>query len=248
MFSGAEVVYCPAGIRRSSPNDVRKRHTFDWESKYNNIYVKLPGGLIVEGMNDQGFSASLMFLENSVLPGSDKVHIPIAVSLSVNFFIDHFNSVDTALLAIWDIRLFDDLAASSGWPFRIVLHDSTGATACFEYVEGQKRVYTPDPPSLIVDGPNYARLLTLRHISDSIPLGKAEHRFMDLDKRIREQPLTRSFILGLMEQEGGGLKKVIVERDHQHALMSITDDTMSITIDLRKSDLFQAREVPVSLF
>ncbi|MBE9484830.1 MAG: linear amide C-N hydrolase [Bacteroidetes bacterium] len=180
LLNNAQISFCPSGIERSSPNDVNKRHHFDWVVKYNNIYLKTSGGLVFEGMNEHGFSASLMFLNNSRLPEKDKEHIPIAASLSVNFFIDHFKCIDTALLAIWDIRIFDDLDLECGWPFRLILHDSSGATAYIEYVRGDLRVYTPESPALIVGGPTYARLITLGHFPDSIPAGKAEKRFLDI--------------------------------------------------------------------
>ena len=180
LLNNAQISFCPSGIERSSPNDVNKRHHFDWFVKYNNIYLKTSEGLVFEGMNEHGFSASLMFLNNSRLPEKDKEHIPIAASLSVNFFIDHFKCIDTALLAIWDIRIFDDSDLECEWPFRLVLHDSSGATAYIEYVDGSRRVYTPESPALIVGGPTYARLITLEYFSDSIPAGKAEKRFLDI--------------------------------------------------------------------
>ena len=180
LLQNAELVVCPAGIKRSSPDDNKKRLRFDWISKYNNIYIKSAQGIVFEGMNEHGFSASLMYLKNSQLPEKDKEHLPIAASLVVNFFIDHFKSIDTALLAIWDIRIFDDVGLDCGWPFRIVLHDSGGATVYLEYTDGKRYVYTPAPPALIVGGPDYTRLLSLKYFADSIPKGASEIRFRDI--------------------------------------------------------------------
>ena len=180
LMKNAQISFCPSGIKRSSPNDVKKRHNFEWIVKYNNIYLQTSEGLVFEGMNEHGFSASLMFLNNSRLPEKEKEHIPIAASLSINFFIDHFKCIDTALLAVWDIRIFNDLDLECGWPFRIVLHDSIGATAYIEYVDGSRRVYTPEPPALIVGGPEYARLITLKYLPDSIPVSEAEKRYLDI--------------------------------------------------------------------
>jgi len=176
--SNAQVVLCPKGMRRSSANDVKKKYPYEWTVKYDNIYIEINDGLVVEGMNEYGFSASLMWLKNCKLAKKDKEHIPIAASIAVNFFIDHFKSIDTALLAIWDIRIFDDMEMENNWPFRIVLHDSMGATAYIEYIEGQCRVYTSDLPSCIIAGPDYARLLTIEHLQDSMPGSTAEHLFI----------------------------------------------------------------------
>lgn len=180
----AQIVFCPAGIDRSSPNDVKKRFPFDWTVKYNNIYIENQNGIVIDGMNEHGFSASLMHLDKGRLPEKDKEFIPIAASLVVNFFIDHFKCIDTALLAIWDIRIFDDIGLDCGWPFRIVLHDSTGATAYIEYVEGHREVYTPDAPVAIVEGPSFARLLTIKYIPDSLASNDAEKRYLELEKSL----------------------------------------------------------------
>jgi penicillin V acylase-like amidase (Ntn superfamily) len=125
-----------------------------------------------------------MFMPSSVLAEKEKELIPIGTSLVVNFFIDHFKCIDTALLAIWDIRVFDDRDGESSWPFRLVLRDSTGSTAYLEYVNGKKRVYTPESPACIVSGPDYAHLLTIKYITDSLPKTKAEKRFIQVSESL----------------------------------------------------------------
>lgn len=173
-----EIVFCPSGIHRSSQDDRKKRYAFDWESKYNNIYFRNNDGLVYEGMNEYGFSASLVFFEQCKLSPVEKEGIPIAASLAVNFFIDHFKCIDTALLAIWDIRIYNDIG--HGWPFRIVLHDTSGATAYLEYINGNRHVYTPDDPAFVVAGPDYARLIRLAYIPDETPSSNIEQLYLDL--------------------------------------------------------------------
>ncbi len=180
FVTGSELVSCPVGIQRSSENDVRKRYAFEWVVKYNNIYIRNANGIIYEGMNEFGFSASLLFLENTQLPHKERELIPIGTSLLVNFFIDHFKCIDTALLAVWDIRVFDDLGLKEGWPFRLILHDSTGATAYIEYTGGRRSVYTPGPPAFIVEGPDYTRLIKLEHLSNSEPETLTEILYLDI--------------------------------------------------------------------
>ena len=182
MVRNSEVVFCPAGIKRSSQDDIKKRLSFDWTVKYNNIYLRSTAGIVFEGMNERGFSASLMFQTSNKLPGKEKQNIPIAASLAVNFFIDHFKCIDTALLAVWDIRIFDDMGLDCGWPFKIVLHDSSGASAYLEYVNGIRQVYTNDAPSFIVGGPEYSRLVTIEHLPDSLPDGPSEELYLEIIK------------------------------------------------------------------
>lgn len=175
-----EVVFCPAGIRRSSQSDVKRRYSFDWEAKYNTIYFRNRDGIVYEGMNEHGFSASLVYLQESELPEKEKQLIPIAASQVVNFFIDHFKSIDTALLAIWDIRVYDDLGFAGGWPFRIVLHDTSGATAYVEYTNGSRHVYTPDSPAFVIAGPDQNSLIKLLYIPDVKPNTNIEKLYLEM--------------------------------------------------------------------
>ena len=188
---GAKIIFCPAGIERSSPDDIKKRWSFDWKVKYNNIYIRRSDGLVIEGMNEHGLSASLMYLEGSMLLRKEKKLIPIAASLAVNFFIDHFKSIDTALLAVWDTRIFDDAGAGCGWPFRVILHDSTGATVYVEHIGGDLRVFTPEAPAVAASASDYSRLLTIRHTPLYEPKKTSEKDFIYFD-HFAEDPRPKS--------------------------------------------------------
>jgi len=224
LMNNAQISFCPSGIKRSSPNDVKKRHNFEWTVKYNNIYLKTAEGLVFEGMNEHGFSASLLFLNNSRLPEKDKEYIPIAASLSVNFFIDHFKCIDTALLAVWDIRIFNDLDLECGWPFRLVLHDSCGATAYIEYVDGSCRVYTPESPALIVGGPEYARLITIKYLPDSIPVSEAEKRYLDILDTTDIPDISFTLLQHYNESNSDHFYGIL--RDHMNKEMLIMDPSV----------------------
>lgn len=244
LIRDAKMVICPAGIERSSPDDVKKRFSFEWTVKYKNIYIELPDGVVIDGINEYGFSASLMHLNNSRLLAIDKEHIPIAASLSINFFIDHFKSIDTALLAVWDIRIFDDMGLDCGWPFRLVLHDSTGATAYIEHIEGSLRVYTPEAPAVITDGTEYARLLMLKYLQDSLPKNKAESRFLDFEQ-------------GIISHSGDNIHKLkqyykdnnpdienlfIIWRSHSDAAIIIRDSSKFDTFEISEMKFTPGKE------
>jgi hypothetical protein len=180
FVDNSEIVFCPAGIERSSDNDVKKRQQFRWKVKYNNIYLRNKDGVVYEGMNEHGFSASLMYLSDVHLPEKEREHIPIGASMAVNFFIDHFTCVDTALLAVWDIRIFDDMNLEKGWPFRIVLHDTSGASAYIEYRANGRSVFTPDHPTFIISGTSYERMLKMRYIPGTFPENKVETLYLNI--------------------------------------------------------------------
>jgi hypothetical protein len=222
------VVYCPAGITRSSANDVRRRRPFEWRAKYNSVYLEVKGGLVVEGMNERGFSASLLFLENSLLPGREKEHIPLAASLWTRFFLDHFGTVDTALLAVWDTRVFNDSGHAGEWPFRLILHDSSGATACIEYINGSRHVYTPEAPAVIIDGPAFSRLIGMVHLENIHPESPAEQRYLTARDILRKHSEPAG-----MQAAGDILKHLhennnhgnLILRNHEKAELLIISET-----------------------
>lgn len=244
----ADIIYCPAGIERFSPNDVKKKFSFEWTVKYNNIYLENSEGIVFEGMNEHGFSASLMYLNNSRLAKKNKEFIPIAASLSVNFFIDHFKCIDTALLAVWDIRIFDDIGLACGWPFRIVLHDSTGATAYIEYINGKRQVYTPEAPTSIVEGPSYARLLTIKHIADSVAITNAERRYLAFEDAmmISTFPENLKELLAVYEGLPGFL--FIIKKHSTRSFAVMRPGLRSVELQFDETEFIQGEERRSRLF
>ncbi|NQT78144.1 MAG: linear amide C-N hydrolase [Bacteroidetes bacterium] len=249
----ARIVFCPAGIERSSPNDVKKRCPFEWTVKYDNIYVEVLNGIVIEGMNKHGLSASLMFLKNSRLPKKEKTLIPIAASLWTRFYLDHFKCIDTAMLAVWDIRLFDDLNSKCGWPFRLVLHDSTGATAFIEYIDGKLRVYDPGPPAVITDGPDYASLLIEKYIPTGVSPESPAARFIRLEDTLMKYryPINIVSVLEILEYPGTNTPKAswFLARDHREAtLQFLSEDKRDIRYKLDEVNFTPGKEIRQKLF
>lgn len=247
---GTEVVFCPAGIGRSSPDDVRKRLAFDWKVKYNTIYLRTSDGLVIEGMNEHGFSASLMYLGKSGLQEKERKLIPIAASMAVNFFIDHFKSIDTVLLAVWDTRIFDDIGSECGWPFRIILHDSTGATAYIEHIEGDLRVFTPEAPAVITAAADFTRLVTIRHTPLYQPQSDAEKDFLYFD-HFAEDPRDKApeKIPAYFEKQGKiGEYYIFVKRTHENAGLYIESGGKKVSFPFNEVIFPADRETAKPLF
>ena len=248
FVSGTEVVFCPAGIKRSSTNDIKKRQSYNWITKYENIYLRNQDGIVFEGMNEYGFSASLVYHENCHLPDKEKQLIPIGVSLAVNFFIDHFKSVDTALLAVWDIRIFDDLGLDAGWPFRIILHDTSGATAYIEYVHGYRSVYTPDKPAFVVSGADYTHLIKLEYIPET----RAETKVDELYLNIIHSAYPPNIVLLLLKEYIDlfpDSQYYNIFRYHQEKEMYImTPDNDEILFNFREIEFLKGEELTTSFF
>jgi len=250
LMDGAEIVFCPAGIERSSPDDIKKRWSFDWKVKFNNIYIRTKGGIVLEGMNAHGFSASVMYLENSMLPKKNKKLIPIAASLAVNFYIDHFKSIDTALLAVWDTRIFDDIGSDCGWPFRIILHDSTGATAYVEFIEEEMRVFTPEAPSVVTSGSSFTRLVTIRHTPLYEPQNNSEKDFLYFD-HFANDPRDKDpeKVPAYYQKHVKDLKDYIfLRRDHENPALSVRSADNKAEYKFREMRFPAGKETTGSLF
>ncbi len=248
LLNNSAVVFSPAGMERISENDVRKRHRYAWTSEYNSIYIRNSQGLVLEGMNERGFSASLMFLENCQLPEKEKELIPIGASLAVNFFLDHFKCVDTAILAVWDIRIFNDLEEGQDWPFRIVLHDTTGASAYIEYIDGQRQLYTPDHPAFVVGGPDYSRLIALEHIPDSLPADRAEKLYLDIVYSGYPPNIGLMLLQYYMQNFRQEYYYALFRYHRDRELFILTPDGDEAVFNFREIEFIPGKEVSTSFF
>lgn len=244
LLQGSEIILCPAGHKRVSSNDYKKRWAYKWQVKYPNLYIQTAGGLVLEGMNMHGFSASLQYLEHNRLPETEETLIPIASSLAINFFIDHFKCIDTALLAVWDTRIFDDIGGKCAWPFRIILHDSTGSTAYIEHIGGRLRVFTPDVPAMVCGGPDYSRFLTIKYIEDSIASTPAEQDFLYFTRHMERPWDTVYQIIHDRYRHSGsnGAEHVMISRSHADPGMNIFAGSNEYIIIIKEMEFDPSRE------
>ncbi|MEE4257190.1 MAG: linear amide C-N hydrolase [Bacteroidales bacterium] len=248
FVDNTEVVFSPAGMKRSSQSDVKRRYSYGWESKYNTIYFRTHDGIVYEGMNEHGFSASLIYLQYSQLPEKEKVLIPIAASLAVNFFIDHFKCIDTALLAIWDIRIYDDLGFDGRWPFRIVLHDTSGASAYVEYIQGSRQVYTPDNPALVVAGPDYTRLIKLVHLPEEIPETNIEALYSDLQPSLNQANAPLILLQHYMKYFGDKEYYSFFRYPRDKEIIILTPEEDEAAFNFNEAEFIPGKEITTGFF
>jgi penicillin V acylase-like amidase (Ntn superfamily) len=149
----------PRGMHR---NGEVGKNSIEWTSKYGSLAVSAWDISTVDGMNEKGLVANLLWLVQSQYPefkkdGSTK---GLAISLWAQYVLDNFASVSEAVEHFEQatFAIVSDFIPGTDkfTTVHLSISDSSGDNAIFEYINGQLvihhhpdyRVMTNDPPYL----------------------------------------------------------------------------------------------------
>lgn len=146
----------PRGMARSGAAGPR---SVDWISKYGSVITSGYDIATVDGMNEKGLVANLLWLLNSQYPKDDGKTPRMSLAIWAQFFLDNFATVDEAV-AYLEAHPFDtatkDVPDQPGklTTVHLSLSDASGDSAILEWIGGKLqihhsrdyRVMTNDPP------------------------------------------------------------------------------------------------------
>ncbi|MFE3838653.1 linear amide C-N hydrolase [Pseudogemmobacter sonorensis] len=146
----------PRGMARDGAAGPR---SLEWTSRYGSLIVSGYDISTVDGMNEAGLVANLLWLANSQYPEDDGQTPRMSLSAWAQFFLDSFATVEEAVAYV-NANPFDtvteDVPVSSGklTTVHLSLSDADGDSAIFEWIGGELvvhhgreyRVMTNDPP------------------------------------------------------------------------------------------------------
>ncbi len=148
-------------------------NSLTWISKYGSIVISEYGGFIVDGMNEKGLSASILYLEETNF-GERNIKIPgLATSLWLQYYIDSFETVEDAVKATND-NSFQLLMMEAGVrrtalsTIHLAITDISGDTAIFEYIDGKVNIYHNKKYTIMTNSPTYDKhLASLKTYQDN---------------------------------------------------------------------------------
>ncbi|ABL69022.1 MULTISPECIES: linear amide C-N hydrolase [Paracoccus] len=146
----------PKGMKRDGAAGPR---SVEWVSKYGSVVVSGYDISTVDGMNEEGLVANMLWLLQSRYPEDDGQTPRMSLAVWAQFFLDNFATVDEAVQYL-RAHPFDtvtkDVPAQPGklTTVHLSLSDATGDSAILEWIDGelqihhgrQYRVMTNDPP------------------------------------------------------------------------------------------------------
>jgi penicillin V acylase-like amidase (Ntn superfamily) len=145
----------PRGINREG---LAGKNSLKWTSKYGSIITSAYDICSTDGMNEKNFAGHLLWLAESDYGQRDENLSGLSLSLWLQYFLDNFAYVNEAVNYVenYPFQILPNKAGDTGKiaQIHLMIEDSTGDAAIFEYIKGKLEIYhgreylimTNDPP------------------------------------------------------------------------------------------------------
>lgn len=146
----------PRGIERSGkagPNSL------EWTSKYGSVILSAYDIATIDGMNEAGVVANLLWLHETKCPEWNPSQSGLSMALWPQYILDNFATVKEAVevFASGKIQVLTDKLPGTG--LNAVLHlsisDATGDNAIMEYVGGELKIHHNTAYKVMTNSPTY---------------------------------------------------------------------------------------------
>jgi choloylglycine hydrolase len=160
----------PKGMARTGEAGPR---SVEWTSKYGSLIVSGYDVSTVDGMNEAGLVANLLWLVDAEYPADDGVTPRISVSVWAQYFLDNFATVAEAVTFINTNPIDAATGDVPGQPGRLTtvhlsLSDATGDSAILEWVDGELMVHHPRDYRVMTNEPRFEEQLAITRYWDRI--------------------------------------------------------------------------------
>jgi choloylglycine hydrolase len=160
----------PKGIARSGEAGPR---SVEWTSKYGSLIVSGYDVSTVDGMNEAGLVANLLWLVDAEYPADDGETPRISVSVWAQYFLDNFATVAEAVAFIAANPIDTATGDVPGQPGRLTtvhlsLSDATGDSAILEWVGGELMVHHSREYRVMTNEPRFEEQLAITRYWEGI--------------------------------------------------------------------------------
>jgi len=153
----------PRGMKR---HGVAGPRSVEWTSTYGSMIVSGYEISTVDGMNEAGLNANLLWLANAQFPEDDGVTPRMSLSIWAQYFLDQFATVEEAVTharAMPVQVVSGEVPGRPGSlaPLHLSLSDATGDNAIFEWIEGKLRIHHGREYRVMTNEPSYDEQLAI---------------------------------------------------------------------------------------
>jgi len=171
-----------------------------WVSRYGSLVATCFDGCTVDGMNERGLVASMLYLAETEYPRPepDDPRRPICASTWAQYCLDQYASVDEAAAALDQAPFFPVSSyAPDGRPLsmHLALSDPSGDSAILEYLGGRLVIHHGHQFQVLTNSPDYDRQLALKaywnQVGGAVMLpgtGRPADRFVRASYYLRTAP------------------------------------------------------------
>jgi choloylglycine hydrolase len=137
---------------------------YKWTSKYGSVVVVMDDHVAMSGMNERGFSAHVLWLQDTKVAPRNASLPGISISQWMQWYLDSFETVKEAVDASrnlpFQIRMAMDHHGTKGL-FHIAVEDVSGDSAIFEMIDGQMKIYHDRRYIVMTNEPTYDKQLAI---------------------------------------------------------------------------------------
>lgn len=158
----------PRGIKRNSSGG---EHSFDWTSKYGSVTVAGWDVTTIDGMNEVGLVANVLYLTESNYGKPVAGKPAMSVSAWGQYVLDNFGTVAEAVEALKkeSFYLVEPMTPDgNAGTAHIAISDPSGDSAIFEYLDGHLVIHHGRQYQVMTNSPTYDQQLALTAYWDSI--------------------------------------------------------------------------------
>ena len=153
----------PRGMKRHGAAGPR---SVEWVSTYGSLIVSGYEISAVDGMNEAGLNANLLWLANAQYPDDDGATLRISLAIWAQYFLDQFATVEDAVnhaRAIPMQVVSGEVPGRPGSlaPLHLSLSDATGDSAILEWIDGKLHIHYNREYRVMTNEPAYEEQLAI---------------------------------------------------------------------------------------
>lgn len=159
------LVVFPRGIARSGsnvgPEVVVTENPATWTSKYGSMVTTVYGIGAVDGLNERGLGAHLLFLTATDFGPRDARKPGVVVSMWAQYVLDNAATVAEALEILPTVQIVMAEARGRKGTVHLAIEDASGDSAIIEYIDGKRVVHHGREYRIMTNDPSYDEQLAL---------------------------------------------------------------------------------------
>lgn len=141
------------------------RHSVRWQSKYGSIVVTSFGISAVDGMNERGLTANMLWLAGSEYPAPKHPERTLSIAAWAQYFLDNFATVAEAVKAMraQPLQVISDVIPGTDRysTLHLSVSDATGDNAIFEYIDGELVIHHDRNYQVMTNEPAFDQQLAI---------------------------------------------------------------------------------------
>ncbi|MCO5221448.1 MAG: linear amide C-N hydrolase [Thermomicrobiales bacterium] len=155
----------PRGAKRNggmlAGHSLGLENPLKWTAKYGSLIVSVYGLGTVDGLNEKGLAAHMLFLPETDFGPVDSSKPAVHAGLWAQYLLDRASTVGEALALQDDIQLVMVEARGRQATVHLALEDANGDSAIVEYVDGKQTVHQGSEYQVMTNSPAYDEQLAL---------------------------------------------------------------------------------------